>query len=511
MTESGGATPLSSPSPPGDGRLGEGTLESMSQAVQVQKPTTAPAAIFRRPNWLPLALILGDALIAGVSVILAYEYRYHLDRIPQVVREPLAFGPYLGAVPVVVAIYLFALAVNQQYRSWRGRTLVDQLFAMGSGTALAAMLTLAGMSLYRGFEYARLTLVYTVIIAAVLMTVERYFLRQYETRLRRRGIGTERVLMVGTGTGSQLLIQRMAMFPQYGFQVSGVLDDRLEVGTSFAGAPVVGRVSDLRRMIPELGVNQVFVAVPGATNEEILHLIKACDDLQAEFKLVPDLLEVMSTRAAVDAIDGLPLVGIRRSRLRGAAAVLKRAIDLVASAIALIIVSPLMLVIAVLIKLTSPRGPVLFRQPRVGLRDQRFTVYKFRSMIPDAEAETGPVVATPGDDRITPVGRVLRRLSLDELPQLFNILRGDMSLVGPRPMPIFLVERFTEEIPRYLERHQVRPGLTGWAQVNDLRGGEAFGDRAMYDIYYVENWSLALDLKILILTAARVFFQRRAY
>src|SRR5438132_14229691 len=173
----------------------------MSEAdlVVMPKTVTAPAAIFRRPNWLPLVLIAGDALIAGVSVILAYEYRYHLDRIPQVVKEPLAFPPYLAAVPVVIAIYLFALAVNQQYRSWRGRTLVDQVFAMGSGSALAAMLMLAGMSLYRDFQYARLTLVYTVIIAAILMTIERYLLRQYETRLRRRGIGTERVLMVGTG------------------------------------------------------------------------------------------------------------------------------------------------------------------------------------------------------------------------------------------------------------------------------------------------------------------------
>src|SRR5438067_11913202 len=296
------------------------------------------------------------------------------------------------------------------------------------------------------------------------MTIERYLLRQYETRLRRRGIGTERVLMVGTGTGSQLLIQRMAMFPQYGYHVAGVLDDRLQVGSAFAGAPVVGQIADLRQLIPQMGVDQVFLAVPGATNDQILHLVKTCDDLQAEFKLVPTLLEVMSTRAAVDAIDGLPLIGIRRSRLRGPAAVLKRAIDLIVGTIGLVIASPLMLAIAILIKLTSPAGPVLFRQPRVGLHDERFTVYKFRSMIPDAEAQTGPVVAAPGDDRCTPVGRVLRRLSLDELPQLFNILTGDMSLVGPRPMPIFLVERFTEEIPRYLERHQVRPGLTGWAR-----------------------------------------------
>jgi exopolysaccharide biosynthesis polyprenyl glycosylphosphotransferase len=485
----------------------------MSEAdlIVMPKSRVASAAIFRRPNWLPLVLVLGDALIAGVSVILAYEYRYHLDRIPQVVKEPLAFPPYLAAIPVVIAIYLFALAINQQYRSWRGRTLVDQLFALGSGSALAAMLMLAGMSLYRDFQYGRLTLVYTVVIAFILMTVERYLLRQYETRLRRRGIGTERVLMVGTGTGSELLIHRMGMFPQYGYHVGGVLDDRLDVGGTFAGAPVVGRIQDLRRLIPQMAIDQVFVAVPGATNDEILHLIKTCDDLQAEFKLVPDLLEVMSTRAAVDAIDGLPLIGIRRSRLRGPTAVLKRAIDILVSAVALVIASPFMLVIAILIKLTSPGGPVLFRQPRVGLHDNRFTVYKFRSMIPDAEAQTGPVVAKPDDERTTPVGRVLRRLSLDELPQLFNILKGDMSLVGPRPMPVFLVERFTEEIPRYLERHQVRPGLTGWAQVNDLRGGEAFADRAMYDIYYVENWSLALDLKILLLTGARVFFQRRAY
>src|SRR5437773_12393417 len=183
---------------------------------------------------------------------------------------------------------------------------------MGTAPALPEMLMLAGLSLYRGFDYARLTFLYTVIIAAVLMTIERYLLRQYETRLRRRGIGTERVLMVGTGTGSQLLIQRMAMFPQYGYHVAGVLDDRLEVGTAFAGAPVVGRIGDLRQLIPQMGVDQVFVAVPGATNDEILQLVKTCDDLQAEFKLVPDLLEVMSTRAAVDAIDGLPLIGIDR-------------------------------------------------------------------------------------------------------------------------------------------------------------------------------------------------------
>ncbi len=486
-----------------------------SNAVSVPEPPTQKSRQSRQvlpPDWLPIALLIGDSLIVAASVLIAYWYRFHLDTINRRTNQELAFGPYLGAVPFVVLIFVFSLAVNRQYRSWRGRTLVDQLLALYSGIALAAMLMLAAVSLTnRGVQYSRLTLAYTVVLSALLMTVERYALRQYETRLRRQGIGTEQVLMVGTGTGSQLLIERMTMFPQYGFKVAGVLDDQLEPGTLYAGAPVVGRTADLPRRIADLGIDQVFLAVAGATHEQLIHLIKTCDDLQVEFKLVPDLLEIMTTRAAADAIDGLPLIGVRHNRLTGAAAVLKRSIDLLASGVLLVIASPIMLVIAILIKLTSPGGPILFRQLRVGRRDKRFTVYKFRSMIPDAEAGTGPVVATPDDDRCTPLGRALRRLSLDELPQLFNILRGDMSLVGPRPMPIFLVERFTQEIPRYLERHQVRPGLTGWAQVNDLRGGEAFADRAMYDIYYVENWSLALDLKILVLTAVRVFFQRRAY
>ncbi len=459
---------------------------------------------------MPLALVTGDAVITAASVVLAYGYRFHLDRIPVVHGEAPAFGPYVAAIPVVVVIYAFALAANQQYRSWRGRVLVDQLFALASGMALAAILILAGMSLYRGFQYSRLTLTYSVVISGALMTVERYLLRRYETHLRRRGIGTERVLMVGTGTGSELLIQRMRMFPQYGFQVSGVIDDRLTAETGFAGAPVLGKLSDLPRLIREHRIDQVFLAVPGASNDELLHMIKTCDDQQVEFKLVPDLLEVMSTRVAADAIDGLPLIGIRRNRLRGSAARLKRAIDLIVSAVALVVLSPILLLVAGLLRLTSA-GPVLFRQERVGLQGRSFTLYKFRTMIANAEERTGPVFTTKDDTRRTPVGKVLRRLSLDELPQLYNIVRGDMSLVGPRPERPFFVERFRGEVPRYLERHQVRPGVTGWAQVNDLRGDTSINDRTIYDIYYVEHWSLALDIKILILTLGRLLFQRHAY
>jgi len=345
----------------------------------------------------------------------------------------------------------------------------------------------------------------------VLMTAERYLLRQYETRLRRQGIGAERVLIVGTGPGAEMLVRRMNMFPQYGFQVCGVLDDELTRGSTYAGVPVVGGVDELPKQAREFAADQVFLAMATQNRGRLVHLIKLCEDQQLEFKVIPDLLDIMSTRTEVNSIDGLPIVGVRHSRLTGANAALKRLIDIVVSAVALVVLAIPMLIFAALLKVTSPGGPVIFKQERIGMNRRPFTVLKFRTMIPDAEAATGPAVALPGDPRTTSFGRIMRKLSIDELPQLWNVLRGDMSLVGPRPQPTFFDERYSSEVPRYLERQRVRPGLSGWAEVNDLRGAAPILDRTIYDVYYIENWSLVLDLKIMILTVLRMFFQRHAY
>ncbi len=477
-------------------------------------PVAAPTGrlVFLPPDWLPIALIGGDAVIVLISLLLGYWYRHNLDPIRQQGGVALAFGPYLAAIPVVIVLYWLAFAINRQYNSWRGRTLTAILLNLYAGIGLAAVLILALISLANlGTSFSRLTITYTILLSAVLMTVERYVLRQYETRLRRQGIGTDRVLMVGSGAGSEMLIQRMNMFPQYGYQVVGVADDQPHPGRQWAGVPVVGAIKDIHRLVDELKINQVFLAVPGGDRALLLKLIKLCEDQKLDFKIVPDLIDVMSTRIDVNAIDGVPLVGIRRNRLVGVNAAIKRALDVIASALLLAILSPLLLVVALLVKLTSPRGPVLFRQERIGMLRRPFIVYKFRTMIPDAEMSTGPVVATRGDPRATPLGRILRRTSIDELPQLINILKGDMSLVGPRPQPTYFDEKYSIDVPRYLERQQVRPGLTGWAEVNDLRGAAPIGDRTLYDAYYVENWSLALDLKILLLTGLRLFFQRHAY
>ncbi len=482
------------------------------EVVADQVSQRARPFVFLPPDWLPIALVLGDTLIVIAAVVGAFWYYHNLDPLRRTEGPALAFGPYVGALPVVALLFLVSLALNRQYGSWRGRTLMDLLLGLYSGVALAAVLILAAISIGNvGTHYSRLTITYTVIIAAVLMTGERYLLRQYETKLRRQGVGVERVLMVGTGPGTEMLVRRMTMFPQYGFQVCGVLDDQREQGSLFAGASVVGKINDLPRTASQLGVDQVFIAMADQDRGRLVHLIKLCEDQQIEFKVVPDLLDIMSTRAEVNSIDGLPIVGIRHSRLTGVNSLTKRLIDIVVATIALLILAIPMAVFAALLKLTSPRGPVIFKQERIGMHRQPFIVYKFRTMIPDAEAQTGPVVATPGDPRTTRLGRVMRKLSIDELPQLWNVLKGDMSLVGPRPQPTFFDERYSAEVPRYLERQQVRPGLTGWAEVNDLRGAAPIVDRTIYDVYYIENWSVMLDIKIIILTGLRMFFQRHAY
>lgn len=477
----------------------------------VELPVTsnrvAGHSLLRRlsPDWLPFALLVGDAVIAALSVAAGYWIRN------KIAAHPQPWGPYLAAIPVVILLFIFALTVTSQYKSWRGRTLLDKLLLLYSGIGLAAVLMLAVIELaYLGELYSRLAILSALLVSATSMTGLRFVLRGYETWLRRRGIGTERILMVGTGRASEILIRRVSMFPQYGFQVVGVVCDESATGTSFTGMPVVGRFSDLPQLVAELRADQVFLALSAAQRDRLSPLIKTCEEQSIEYKIVPDLLDEMSTRVMANAIDGLPLVGTRRSRLEGEAALVKRGIDVALSSVLLVALSPLMLLVAILIKLTMP-GPVLFRQERIGFLGRSFVIYKFRSMIRDAEAKSGPTVAVPGDSRVTGLGRVLRRLSLDELPQLFNVARGDMSLVGPRPQPAFFDERYSRQVPRYQERQQVRPGLTGWAEVNDLRGAAPIVDRTMYDIYYVENWSLVLDLKCVLLTAIRIFSQRHAY
>ena len=447
-----------------------------------------------------------------MALLVSYWYRYssHLDKIRVPGDVAPDFKRYVVAIPVLVVVMGTTLALNRGYVQARGRAYLDEAYGLIGGVAMGAVLLLAIMGLYRGFSYSRLMVAYVSIVGAVLLLLFRAMMRVALAQLRHRGLGTTRALVVGSGSGAEALIHRLEMFPEYGYELVGVVDELLPSGSEYNRLPVLGDTSELPHFVMNSNVEEVFIALPQVDHRQILQLIGTCDDLDVEFKIVPDLLEVITSGVIADDIDGIPIVGVRRSRLTGANLLVKRVFDTVAAIVLLVPGAPLMAAIALAIRLDS-KGPVFFTQERVGQHGRVFGIHKFRSMVVDAEAESGPVFASRDDPRATKIGRFLRRTGLDELPQILNVLKGDMSLVGPRPERPHFVDQFEREIPGYEQRHAVPPGITGWAQLNDLRQDTPIEQRTIYDSYYVENWSLGFDIKVLLATFIRVFFHRNAY
>ncbi len=326
----------------------------------------------------------------------------------------------------------------------------------------------------------------------------------------RRGIGLKRVLIAGAGDLGRAVADKLIENREMGYQLAGFVDDRAggdHIG--YRGLPLLGTLDDAADILQRERIDQLYVALPLDDHVKMLALVESANREIVDIRVVPDLLQVIALRAQLEDLDGIPIINIHGVPLRGFNGVLKRALDVALSAVGLVALALPLAVIALVIRLTSP-GPALYRQERMGLDGKRFWVWKFRSMYADAEQETGPVWASEDDPRCTPIGRFLRRTSLDELPQLWNVLLGHMSLVGPRPERPFFVEQFKHRIPQYMLRHKVKAGLTGWAQVNGWRGNTSLEKRIEYDLYYIENWSVALDIKILWLTLVKGF-HRHAY
>jgi exopolysaccharide biosynthesis polyprenyl glycosylphosphotransferase len=318
------------------------------------------------------------------------------------------------------------------------------------------------------------------------------------------------VLIVGAGDTARLVVERMRHTPQMGYRPVGVVADQpgpVEV----SGLKVLGSIDDIGAVVRQYGVQDVVVAIPSMSAQQLLEIVGQCADERVNIKVYPDLFQMMTSGVNIGDLNGLPLISVKDVALQGWNLVLKRAMDLVVGALVLVLISPLLVLIGAVIKLADPRAPVLFCQERVGLDGKPFQVIKFRTMKPDAEGVTGPVWTRRGDPRRTRIGTFLRRASLDELPQFINVLIGEMSLVGPRPERPYFVEQFQQTIPRYFERHREKAGLTGWAQVNGLRGNTSIEQRTAYDLWYVENWSLWLDVKILLRTPFVIFKDKNAY
>ena len=344
-----------------------------------------------------------------------------------------------------------------------------------------------------------------LIVNVALTYLSRELVREALERRWKAGIGLKRVLIAGAGDLGRMVADKVLQHRELGFKVIGFVDDRASGDhIGYRGLPFLGTLADADEIIRSEKIDHVYVALPLEEHVKMLSIVEATNREGVDVHVVPDLLQFIALRARLENLDGVPIISLNDVPLRGFNSVLKRAIDVAISGAALFALSPLLGTIALIIRRSSP-GRVFYTQERMGLDGKAFHVYKFRSMYQGAEDDTGPVWARDDDPRCTPVGRWLRKMDLDELPQLWNVFRGDMSLVGPRPERPYFVEQFKHRIPQYMLRHKVKAGITGWAQVNGWRGNTSLEKRIEYDLYYIENWSVGLDLKILWLTLVRGF------
>ena len=457
------------------------------------------------------SLLLGaDIAVIAASWGAAYWLRFKSGLAP--IPPPTGYDPDLYLMPLAAIPIVWPAIFRwlDLYRPRRSTSYRREALELLQGSTLATLVFITAAYLFFKVELSRLVLVFFWGISTAALVATRIGFREVLRILRRRGLNLRYALVVGGGDVAAGLVERIDRHPELGLRVIGLLSPRADLDPVLRAVPRLGGYGDLSRILKERRVDQVLFALPLEDQASLPGLLAAVDSEMVDVRIVPDLLRFASLRSGVEDFDGLPIVSLRTSPLVGWNVVLKRALDLVVGSLAALLALPLMAVIALLIKLTDG-GPVLYRQERMGLDGRVFRMLKFRSMRVDAEAETGPVWARYGDTRVTWIGRILRRTSLDELPQLWNVLKGEMSLTGPRPERPVLVERFRAELPGYMLRHKIKAGMTGWAQVHGWRGDTSLEKRLEHDLYYIEHWSLALDLKILWLTLWRGFVNKNAY
>ena len=462
----------------------------------------------RHAQLFATAIFLLDGVLIAVAWLAAYWLRFFALGIP----APLGIPPlslYLWFGAVMVPIALLVLRTMRIYRSSRTARLGEELFAILKGTI--AVVALAGLaSFFARGELSRVLLAVFGVVMAALLGGSRVLLRIVLRAMRRAGHNLRHVLIVGIGEPAQAFIRKVQGHPDYGLAVAGlVAPTPASAGETIAGLPVVGSIGELRAVVESRGIDLVYLALARSEWREEEAALDQLSDSTAAVRLVPDLARAFTLNATVDDFDGMPVVRVTETPDQGWNGLLKRGFDVACSALGLVLLSPLMLAVGLWVRLDSP-GPVFYGQERVGFNGRRFRMWKFRTMRLDAES-AGPGWTRPDDPRRTGAGEILRKLSLDELPQLWNVLCGEMSLVGPRPERPMYVEQFRAAIPRYMLRHHVKAGITGWAQVNGLRGDTPLDQRIEYDLYYIRNWSLGFDVAILLRTVGRVFRDASAH
>jgi Undecaprenyl-phosphate glucose phosphotransferase len=482
--------------------------------------------MLNRHNRLLIAFyVLSDALLGVTAFIIAYTIRFHpiISTIIPVTKGVPPLRQYINLLPFVAATVPLGFQLQGLYRPRRGGSRVDDFFAVFVGSILAVVFGIVAtiyVQIYLATGAARASGAFQVsqavwaiflVLNVALTYASRELVREVLERRWRQGIGLKRILIAGAGELGRLVADKILEHRELGYQIVGFVDDKAAGDhLGYRGLPLLGTIEDAAEISSREAIDHLYVALPPEQHLQMIQLIENTSRECVDVKVVPDLLQVIALRARLEDLDGVPVININDVPLQGFNAVVKRVLDVVISSFALALLTIPILVIATLVKLTS-RGPVFYRQERMGLDGKRINIVKFRSMYDDAERDTGPIWARENDPRVTLLGRFLRKSNLDELPQLWNVLLGDMSIVGPRPERPHFVEEFKHRIPQYMLRHKVKAGLTGWAQVNGWRGNTSIEKRIEYDLYYIENWSVSLDLKIIWLTLLRGFFHKHAY
>ena len=422
---------------------------------------------------------------------------------------------YFAALIPIVPAYLLLYWAFHLYEPKRTHSKRAELWHICQACAVGLMLLTSILFAFRRSGYfgnfSTRMLVAFSIIDITLTTIERFGIRYILSRLRRKGFNQKHVMLVGFSDASDQFIDACRRNPDWGYHIYGIVDDIAEVGEGYKDVRVVGRISELEHILAQNTIDEIAITLPLAAYAKLDGIVHVCEKSGVHTKFIPDYNNIIHSKPVTEDMDGLPVINIRNVPLTDPVkATAKRAVDICGALVGIVLFSPVMLVVATLIKLTSP-GPIIFKQERVGLHNKPFMMYKFRSMVQQTEADEKKGWTVPGDPRVTRVGRFIRKTSIDEFPQFFNVLAGQMSLIGPRPERTQFVEMFKEEIPRYMIKHQVRPGMTVWAQVNGLRGDTSIYERVKYDIWYIENWTMSLDVKILFLTIFKGFVNKNAY
>lgn len=456
-----------------------------------------------------------DMVMVLVSYVLAYQFRFHwlsfIGYFKETQGSYLPFSVYMSYLWAILPGYLVIFLTNGTYRSQRSTSRFLQILQIVKINTMGLVYILAVLFLVKEIDISRWFLIMFFLINIFLDLLYRFCLRRILRKIRKEGYNIRHVLLIGYSRTAEGLIDRMKTNPQWGYHIRGILDDSMEAGTKYRGVPVIGGLAVLEQYLADNELDEINITMRMEDYAGLAKIVALCEKSGVHTKFLPDYQDIIPTIPYMEDLEGLPVVHIRKVPLANSLnRFLKRLMDLVLGLAALIIAAIPMAVVAIIIKCTS-RGPVIYKQKRVGLHNREFMMYKFRSMEVQEENKEKTSWTTFDDPRVTPIGKFIRKTSIDELPQLFNVLKGDMSLVGPRPERPFYVEKFKEEIPRYMVKHQVRPGMTGWAQVNGYRGDTSIRKRIDYDLYYIENWTPGFDILILFLTVFKGFINKNAY